>query len=56
MLMPAISIDPELRSIWPDTALGCVFWSAPVQAEDPRLWQFFNQNVLPGLRQRLERT
>ena len=56
MLMPAISIDPELRSVWPDTALGCVFWSAPVRAEEPRLWQFFNQNVLPGLRLSLERT
>ncbi len=56
MLMPAISIDPELRSVWPDTALGCVFWSATVRAGEPQLWQFFNQNVLPGLRQRLERT
>ena len=56
MLMPAVSIDPQIRSLWPDTALGCVFWSAPVRPEEPRLWQFFDQHVLPGLRQALERT
>lgn len=56
MFMPAISFDPQIRSIWPDTTLGCVFWSAPVRAEEPRLWQFLSQNVLPGLQQRLQDT
>lgn len=54
--IPAISIDPQLRSIWPDTSLGCVFWSAPVLPEGPLLWQFFAQNVLPDLQKRLETT
>lgn len=56
MLMPSISIDPQIRSIWPGTTLGCVFWSAPVRAEEPRLWHFLSQNVLPGLQQRLQDT
>lgn len=54
MQTPAISIDPQLHSVWPHTALGCVFWSAPVAAQEPRMWQFFTQKILPGLRQRLE--
>ena len=53
---PAVNIDPGLAAIWPDTALGCVFWSAPVLPQEPQLWQYFASHTQPRLAQMLEST
>ena len=55
-LAPTISIDPALAAIWPDTALGCVYWSAPVLPQEPRLWQHVARHTQPWLAQMLEST
>ncbi len=55
-LAPTVSIDPALAAIWPDTALGCVFWSAPVLPQEPRLWQHFASHTQPRLAQLLKNT
>ena len=55
-LFPTVSIDPDLAAIWPDTALGCVFWSAPVLPQEPRLWQYFANHTQPRLAQLLDST
>ena len=54
--LPTVSIDPDLAALWPDTALGCVYWSAPVLPQEPQLWQFFASNTQPRLAQLLENT
>ena len=54
--LPSVSIDPELAAIWPATALGCVFWSAPVLPHAPQLWQYFASHTQPRLAQLLETT
>lgn len=56
MNLPTITLDPELKTVWPETALGCLFWNAVVRNEEPGLWAFFTDKVLPELRQRLEET
>ena len=53
---PAVNIDPGLAALWPDTALGCVFWSAPVLPQEPQLWQYFASHTQPRLAQMLEST
>ena len=55
-LFPTVSIDTALAAIWPDTALGYVFWSAPVLPQEPRLWQYFASHTQPRLAQLLENT
>ena len=55
-LLPSVSIDPVLAAIWPDTALGCVYWSAPVLPQEPQLWQYFASHTQPRLVQLLENT
>ena len=55
-LAPTISIDPALATIWPDTALGCVYWSASVLPQEPQLWQHFASHTQPWLAQMLEST
>ena len=55
-LLPTVSIDPALAAIWPQTALGCVFWSAPVLPHEPQLWQYFASHTRPRLAQMLENT
>ena len=55
-LFPTVSIDPDLAAIWPDTALGCVFWSAPVLPQEPRLWKYFASHTQPRLAQLLDST
>ena len=55
-LPPTVSIDPALAAIWPQTTLGCVYWSAPVQQQEPQLWQFFASHTQPRLAQMLENT
>ncbi|WP_291330752.1 phenylalanine--tRNA ligase beta subunit-related protein [Desulfovibrio sp.] len=55
-LAPIVSIDPALAAIWPDTALGCVFWTASVLPQEPQLWQYFANHTLPRLAQMLEDT
>ena len=55
-LAPTISIDPALAAIWPDTALGCVYWSASVLPQEPQLWQHFASHSQPWLAQMLEST
>ena len=55
-LAPTVSIDPALAAIWPDTALGCVFWSAPVLPQQPLLWQYFASHIQPLLAQLLAST
>lgn len=55
-LAPIVSIDPALATIWPDTALGCVFWTAPVLPQEPLLWQYFSSHTRPRLAQLLENT
>ena len=55
-LAPTVSIDPVLAAIWPDTALGCVHWSAPVLPQEPQLWQHFASHTQPWLAQMLEST
>lgn len=55
-LSPAVHIDPALAAIWPDTALGCVFWSAPVLPQKAQLWQHVTSHTLPTLAQMLEST
>ena len=54
--LPTVSIDPALAAIWPETALGCVFWSAPVLPQQPQLWQFFASHTQPMLAQLLQTT
>ena len=55
-LLPTVSIDPALAAIWPQAALGCVFWSAPVLPHEPQLWQYFANHTRPRLAQMLENT
>ena len=55
-LTPTVSIDPALAAIWPNTALGCVFWSAPVLPQEPMLWQYFASHTQPLLAQLLAST
>lgn len=55
-LLPTVSIDPALAAIWPATALGCVFWSAPVLPQAPLLWNYFASHTQPRLAQMLENT
>ena len=55
-LFPTVSIDPTLAAIWPDTALGCVYWSAHVLPQEPLLWQYFTSHTQPRLAQLLEST
>lgn len=55
-LIPTLRIDPALAAIWPDTALGCVFWSAPVLPQEPQLWQYFASHTQPRLAQMLAST
>ena len=56
ILCPTVSIDPALAAVWPDTALGCVCWSAPVLPQEPQLWQHFASHTQPRLAQMLEST
>ena len=51
---PFVSISAELRDLWPQTTLGCIFWSAPVRAACPELWAFFAAVTRPNLQQQLE--
>jgi len=53
---PFVNIDAELRDLWPQTTLGCVFWSAPVREACPELWAFFAASTQPCLQKRLETT
>lgn len=53
---PSVSIDAEVRELWPQTALGCVFWSAPLHDACPELWEVFAAAVRPDLQRRLETT
>ena len=55
-LLPAIEIDAALHAIWPDAALGCIFWSAPVLPGKPQLWDFFASQTQPRLAQLLADT
>ena len=56
ILCHTVSIDPALAAVWPDTALGCVCWSAPVLPQEPQLWQHFASHTQPRLAQMLEST
>lgn len=53
-ILSRIGADPALRALWPGVGLGCLAWRAHVQPENPALWVFFAQEILPGLRQRLQ--
>lgn len=53
---PSVSIDAEPRELWPQTTLGCIFWSAPVLGERPDLWNAFASTTQPELQRRLEAT
>lgn len=54
-ILPRIGTDPALKALWPGIGLGCLAWSAHVLPENPALWAFFAAEILPGLRQRLQR-
>lgn len=55
-LRPRISIAPALRALWPEARLGCLSWRTRTLPENPALWSFFTQKILPGLNATLQDT
>lgn len=55
-ILSRIGADPALTALWPGMGLGCLAWRARVLPENPALWAFFADEILPGLRQRLQET
>jgi len=52
-----IHISPELLAKFPQIRLGCLSYQAEVKAEDPALWRYMENDVIPAvIRQMEERT
>ena len=49
MPIPALCIDPALAAIWPQTALGCLFYTVEVTDKNPALWEYLEIGVTPPL-------
>lgn len=52
--LPSVSIESSIASLWPDTALGCLFYTAVVSAGETSLWDYLEQSLLPPLEQKLK--
>ena len=56
MISPQIGIDPALKALWPEARLACLTWRTLPAPENPALWSFFTQEILPGLNATLQDT
>lgn len=56
MISPQIRIDPALKALWPEARLACLTWRTLPAPENPALWSFFTQEILPGLNATLQDT
>ena len=55
--MPVIlTLDPEVKKLWPGTVLGVMTWHASVHGVNPDLWTFYAESVQPGLFGKLQST
>ena len=44
--MPVIlTLDPEVKKLWPGTVLGVMTWHASVHGVNPDLWTFYAESV-----------
>ncbi len=55
MNVPILSINAELKRLWPETRLGCLFYEADVRKDCPEIWKRMD-TLLPPLRTRLQTT
>lgn len=49
-----ITIDSSLLSTYNEIRLGLISFTADVKASDAKFWQKLNEEVLPGVRERIE--
>ncbi len=49
-----IEIDQNIRKVYPEIRLGCLFFEAEVKEPDEAFWNYLDQEVLPGIRAGLE--
>ena len=55
--MPVIlTLDPEVKKLWPGTVLGVMTWHASLHCVNPDLWTFYAESVQPGLFGKLQST
>ncbi|MDD5944992.1 MAG: phenylalanine--tRNA ligase beta subunit-related protein [Clostridia bacterium] len=51
-----ISIDSELKELYPDIKLGCLVYEADVKETNPELWKKIDNEVAPSLIKTMETT
>ena len=49
-----ITIDENLKSIYPEIRLGCLCFRAEVKEPDAAFWDFLNEKILPEVRAGIE--
>lgn len=49
-----VTIDSQLRQVYPEIRLGVMQFSAVVGESDPRFWDYMDGTVLPRVRQAIE--
>lgn len=49
-----VSLDKKLLDVYPEIRLGCMRFTAKVEPSSDAFWTYLDQEVLPGIRNRIE--
>lgn len=52
----SIAIHDSIRAVWPNTHLGCIWYTVFVQPHNAALWEYFEKDTAPMLQEQLVNT
>lgn len=56
MLLPEIIVDNSIKLAWPDTYLGCLYYTVKVLSKSTTLAEYYNSSIVPLLTKQLTST
>lgn len=56
MSFPNVTIDASIKAVWPEAALGCLYYAVSVASENSALLEYYANNVEAQLTRQLATT